>query len=32
VFIISGEITLYQETNYLLLRKVLVRRDLGNLH
>ncbi len=30
VLIISGEITAYKGTNYLLLRKVLVRRDLGN--
>jgi hypothetical protein len=32
VFTVSGEITLYEGTNYLLLRKVLVRRDLGNFH
>jgi hypothetical protein len=31
VFIISGEITAYRGDNYLLLRKVLVRRDMGNL-
>jgi hypothetical protein len=30
VFVISGEITVYKGVNYLLLRKVLVRRDLGN--
>jgi len=30
VFVISGEVTLYNGSNYLLLRKVLVRRDLGN--
>jgi len=32
VFVISGEVTLHKRTNYLLLRKVLVRRNLGNLH
>jgi len=32
VFLISGEVTVYKSDNYLLLRKVLVRRDLGNLH
>lgn len=31
VFVVSGEITEYHGRNYLLLRKVLVRRDLGNL-
>lgn len=31
VFIVTGEITVYQGNNYLLLRKVLQRRDLGNL-
>ncbi len=30
VFVISGEVTLHGGTNYLLLRKVLARRDLGN--
>ena len=30
VFMVSGEITTYKGFNYLLLRKVLVRRDLGN--
>lgn len=30
VLIVSGELTLHKNTNYLLLRKVLVRRDLGN--
>ncbi len=30
VFVISGEVTVYKGVNYLLLRKVLVRRDLGN--
>lgn len=30
VFMVSGEITTYKGLNYLLLRKVLVRRDLGN--
>lgn len=30
VFIVSGELTLHNEVNYLLLRKLLVRRDLGN--
>ncbi len=28
--IFSGELTAYKGTNYLLLRKVMVRRDLGN--
>ncbi len=32
VFIVSGEVTAHRGTNYLLLRKVLVRRNLGNLH
>jgi hypothetical protein len=32
VFTVSGEITLYEDTNYLLLRKVLVRRDMGNFN
>ena len=31
VFLVSGEITVYHGQNYLLLRKVLVRRDFGNL-
>jgi len=31
VFIISGEATAYKGMNYLLLRKLLVRRDMGNL-
>ena len=31
VFIVSGEVTEYKGVNYLLVRKVLVRRDLGNL-
>lgn len=31
VFIVSGEITLYKGNNHLLLRKLLVRRDLGNI-
>lgn len=31
VFIVSGEVTEYKGMNYLLLRKVLIRRDLGNL-
>jgi len=31
VFVVSGEVTLYGGANYLLLRKVIVRRDLGNL-
>jgi len=30
VFVISGEVTEYQGFNYLLLRKILVRRDFGN--
>jgi hypothetical protein len=32
VFLVSGEVTVYKGDNYLLLRKVLLRRDLGNLH
>ncbi|MCP4592588.1 MAG: hypothetical protein GY842_17790 [bacterium] len=31
VFIVSGEVTEYKSENYLLLRKVLRRRSLGNL-
>lgn len=31
VFIVSGEVTSYHGRNYLLVRKVLLRRDLGNL-
>ncbi|MFQ5411544.1 MAG: hypothetical protein ACE5EC_04580 [Phycisphaerae bacterium] len=31
VFVISGEITEYRGVNYLLLQKLLVRPDLGNL-
>lgn len=31
VLVVSGEVTAYRGTNYLLLRKVLVRRDYGNL-
>jgi hypothetical protein len=31
VLLVSGEITEYRGTNYLLLRKVLVQRDWGNL-
>jgi len=31
VFIVSGEVTEFHGRNYLLLRKVLIRRDLGNL-
>lgn len=31
VLIVSGEVTEYRGNNYLLLRKVLVRRDWGNL-
>lgn len=30
VFIVSGEVTVHDRTNFLLLRKVLMRRDLGN--
>lgn len=32
VFSVSGEVTVYKGHNYLLLRKVLVQRNLGNLH
>ncbi|HPP20216.1 MAG TPA: hypothetical protein PK235_05260 [Phycisphaerae bacterium] len=32
VLIVSGEITAHRGTNYILLRKVLVRRSVGNLH
>jgi len=31
VFIVSGEVTTYENRNYLLLRKVLVRRQAGNI-
>lgn len=31
VFIVSGEVTLFEGDNYLLVRKALRRRDLGNL-
>jgi hypothetical protein len=31
VFIVSGQVTEYHGANYLLARKVLVERDLGNL-
>ncbi|MEP0843924.1 MAG: hypothetical protein HRF43_14570 [Phycisphaerae bacterium] len=31
VLVVSGEVTAYRGTNYLLLRKVLVRRGYGNL-
>lgn len=31
VFNVSGEVTQYQKHNYLLLRKILVKRDMGNL-
>jgi len=31
VLLVSGEVTEYRGTNYLLLRKVLVQRDWGNL-
>ena len=31
VLVVSGEATLHNEDNYLLLRKVLIRRDLGNI-
>ena len=31
VFVVSGEITEFHGVNYLLLRKVLIQRDLGNL-
>jgi hypothetical protein len=30
VILVSGEVTEYKGANYLLLRKVLVRRDMGN--
>jgi hypothetical protein len=30
VFIVTGEITEHRNQNYLLIRKVLVRRDVGN--
>lgn len=32
ILIVSGEVTEYRGTNYLLLRKVLVQRDMGNLN
>ncbi|MGQ9651265.1 MAG: hypothetical protein ACUVXJ_14240 [Phycisphaerae bacterium] len=31
VFIVSGEVTTYESRNYLLLRKLLVRRQAGNI-
>ncbi len=31
VFLVSGELTEYRGTNYLLVHKVLIRRDMGNL-
>jgi hypothetical protein len=31
VFVVSGEVTDFQNENYLLLRKLLRRRDLGNI-
>lgn len=31
VFIVSGEVTTYESRNYLLLRKVLVQRQVGNI-
>ena len=31
VFLVSGQLTEYRDTNYLLVRKVLIRRDLGNI-
>ncbi len=31
VFLVSGELTEYRGTNYLLVHKVLIRRDQGNL-
>jgi len=31
VFIVSGEVTTYENHNYLLLRKVLLRRQAGNI-
>jgi hypothetical protein len=30
VLVISGEVTVHKGIDYLLLRKVIVRRDLGN--
>jgi len=32
VFVVSGEVTLFESQNYVLLRKALRRRSLGNLH
>ena len=32
VLVVSGEITRYGGNSYMLLRKVFVRRDMGNLH
>ena len=32
IFYVSGEVATYKEQNYLLIRKILVRRDMGNLH
>jgi hypothetical protein len=31
VFVVSGEVTTYENNNYLLLNKVLVRRHVGNI-
>lgn len=31
VLVVSGEVTAYRGTNYILLRKVLVRRNMGNI-
>ena len=31
IFLVSGEITTYENNNYLLLRKVLLRRLVGNI-
>jgi len=31
VFLVSGELTEYRGQNYMLVRKVLIRRDMGNL-
>jgi len=31
IFVVSGEVTEYRGANYLLLRKLLVRRDMGNV-
>jgi hypothetical protein len=31
VFLVTGEITVHRNQNYMLLRKVIIRRDLGNL-